>query len=26
MLGPDFIANNMDKIQAVKDGVDGAYE
>ena len=26
MLGPDFIAQNMDKIQAVKDGVDGAYE
>ena len=26
MLGPDFVANNIDKIQAVKDGVDGAYE
>ena len=26
MLGPNFVAQNWDKIQAVKDGVEGAYE
>lgn len=26
LLGPNFIANNLDKFQAVKDGIDGAYE
>lgn len=26
MLGPDFVAQNWDKIQQVKDGVEGAWE
>lgn len=26
LLGPDFVADNLDKIEAVKDGIPGAYE
>ena len=26
LLGPNFVADNLDKIEAVKDGIPGAYE
>jgi len=26
LLGPNFVADNLDKIEAIKDGIPGAYE